>query len=158
MSAPTEPRVNVDEVNGFVVVPPKDEINLTKIRTSKVTDDDHLTQAQGTQITNGLDSGTFRKKSSKQRPRDESILSRQHVLQFIQSESLFDDQHHCAEIEILIRSYIRQVRRREILTIFDDKMFDEEENMEEVSNMMQKFIREKTSNNNNISVIHQNGE
>ena len=76
MSAPTEPRVNVDEVNGFVVVPPKDEINLTKIRTSKVADDDHLTQAQGTQITNGLDSGTFRKKSSKQKSRDESILLR----------------------------------------------------------------------------------
>ena len=76
-----------------------------------------------------------------------SIKEKNDVVDLIQGETLFDDPHHRAELTKLIRGYIRENRKKSLLDIIDDDVFDDEDNLEEAVEMMKNLIREKTNNN-----------
>ena len=47
----------------------------------------------------------------------------------------------------VIRNYVKEARRKEILVILDNRVFDEEGNVEEVAAIMNKFVKVKANNN-----------
>ena len=93
-------------------------------------------------LTNGYD--TFKKKRSIQGGTAET---KEQIIDFIEQEPLFDHQEHRMQIMDVIRNYVKEARRKEILVILDNRVFDEEGNVEEVAAIMNKFVRVKTNNN-----------
>ena len=143
------------QVNGVPVQhTPSDDISPTKPKpagfTNKAVGGNEIPNA----MTNGVEimGGTFRKKSSKTRPNNSTDTTTNHIIEMIENEELFEEDFHCKELESLIRNYIRQVRRKEILKILDNKLFDAEENMEEVAKILNDFIVAKQYNNNQTNI------
>ena len=93
-------------------------------------------------LTNGYD--TFKKKRSIQGGTAET---KEQIIDFIEQEPLFDHQEHRMQIMDVIRNYVKEARRKEILVILDNRVFDEEGNVEEVAAIMNKFVKVKTNNN-----------
>ena len=92
--------------------------------------------------------GTSRKKptvikeiSAKNKP------SRDDIIAFIENEAIFDLQEHRNEILKLITNYAKDARKKLVVDILDDKMFEDDDSIEEVVKMLNEFIRLKTNNN-----------
>jgi len=66
------------------------------------------------------------------------------------AESIFDDQHHRQKILDLVSNYVKETRRIEIEQLINHQVFEDQENLEEVVQMLQDFVTLKTNNNNNI--------
>ena len=88
--------------------------------------------------------GTFKKKRS---VNGSAVKTTDQIIDFIEHEPLFDHQEHRMQIMDVIRNYVKEARRKEILVILDNRVFDEEGNVEEVAAIMNKFVRVKTNNN-----------
>lgn len=73
--------------------------------------------------------------------------TKQQILSFIESEPVFDRAEHRLEVMAKIRSYVRDVKRSDILQILNNQVFDEEGNVEEIVKVMEEFVKEKTNNN-----------
>ena len=92
--------------------------------------------------------GTFRKKPSiikevnvKNKP------SRDDIIAFIETEVIFDSQEHRREVLTLITKYAKDARKKLVMDILDDKVFEEDDSIEEVVKMMKELISLKTNNN-----------
>ena len=70
-------------------------------------------------LTNGYD--TFKKKRSIQGGTAET---KEQIIDFIEQEPLFDHQEHRMQIMDVIRNYVKEARRKEILVILDNRVFD----------------------------------
>ena len=137
------------QVNGFSGQQPSDDSGPTKPKPTGLTNKGVGGNESSHSMTNGVGNmgGTFRKKYNKTRPYDSSDSTTNKIIEMIENEELFEEEFHCRELENLIQGYIRQVRRKEILKILDNKLFDAEENMEEVSKILNDFIIAKQNNN-----------
>ena len=92
--------------------------------------------------------GTFRKKPTVIKEANLKIKpSRDDIITFIENEVIFDSSEHRTEIFKLITKYTREARKKQFLDILDDKIFDDENSIEEVVKMMKEFIQLKTNNN-----------
>lgn len=92
--------------------------------------------------------GTFRKKPTVIKEANLKIKpSRDDIIAFIENEVIFDSSEHRTEIFKLITKYTREARKKQFLDILDDKIFDDENSIEEVVKMMKEFIQLKTNNN-----------
>lgn len=99
-----------------------------------------------TSLTRGP--GTFRKRgtfickeTAKTGP------SKEDVLQYVESEALFDSEDHRKEILHLVSDYAREVRRKQVLSLLEHKVFQDKECLEEALNLLQDFVTQKTNNN-----------
>ena len=88
--------------------------------------------------------GTFKKKRS---VNGSAVKTTDQIIDFIEHEPLFDQQEHRVEVMSIIKNYVKEARRKEILAILDSSVFDEEDNVEEVTKLMNKFVAVKTNNN-----------
>ena len=88
--------------------------------------------------------GTFKKKRS---VNGGAVTTTDQIIDFIEHEPLFDQQEHRLEVMSIIKNYVKETRRKEILAILENSVFDEEDNVEEVTKLMNKFVAVKTNNN-----------
>ena len=134
----------------------KDEIKQTKTKIASPNTEDlagidtgitHHTNIQA----NGY--GTFKKKPSNELNKS-NAKSKEQFIEYIEQEPLFDHKEHRQEVMSMIRNYVKEVRRKEILAILDHSVFDEDSNIEEVAKIMNNYIQVKTNNNNNGDMWH----
>ena len=92
--------------------------------------------------------GTFKKKRSVNGSAT-VVKTTDQIIDFIEHEPLFDHQEHRLEVMNIIKNYVKEARRKEILAVLDSSVFDEEDNVEEVARMINNFVAVKTNNNNN---------
>ena len=90
--------------------------------------------------------GTYKKKRSLNGG-SATVKTTDQIIDFIEHEPLFDQQEHRLEVMNIIKNYVKETRRKEILAILDSSVFDEEDNVEEVTRMMNNFVAVKTNNN-----------
>ena len=77
--------------------------------------------------------GTFRKKPTVIKEVNlKSKPSRDDIIALIENEVIFDSSDHRNEIFKLITKYAREARKKQFLDILDDKVFDDENSIEEV--------------------------
>ena len=69
-------------------------------------------------------------------------------INLIETEQIFDCEHHRAAILGLVTGYARNVRRTQILELLDnDAVFEDVNNLEEVITLLTEYVRSKTNNN-----------
>ena len=93
--------------------------------------------------------GTFKKKRS-MNGSGIGVKTTDQIIDFIENEPLFDQQEHRLEVMNIIKNYVKEARRKEILAVLDSSVFDEEDNVEEVARMINNFVAVKTNNNNKM--------
>ena len=93
-------------------------------------------------------SGTFRMKNPSMKSLHvTSRPSREDIITFIEQDEVFNSQLHRTELMNLVFNYSRDVRKRQILDMLDDELFEDENVMKEVENMIKEFLRVKSNNN-----------
>jgi len=93
--------------------------------------------------------GTFKKKRS-MNGNATVVKTTDQIIDFIEHEPLFDHQEHRLEVMNIIKNYVKEARRKEILAVLDSSVFDEEDNVEEVARMINNFVAVKSNNNNKM--------
>ena len=69
--------------------------------------------------------GTFKKKRS-MNGNATVVKTTDQIIDFIEHEPLFDHQEHRLEVMNIIKNYVKEARRKEILAVLDSSVFDEE--------------------------------
>ena len=92
--------------------------------------------------------GTFRKKTSYVKEvNNKNVPSKDDIIALVENDYIFDSKEHRREIMNLITNYVKDIKNKQVLEILDHKVFEDEDNIDEVVKMMNEFIQEKTNNN-----------
>ena len=76
------------------------------------------------------------------------LPTKDEFIKLIETEQIFESQHHRAAILGLVTGYARNVRRAQILELLDTQaVFEDVNNLEEVISLLTKYVRSKTNNN-----------
>ena len=76
------------------------------------------------------------------------LPTKEEFIKLIETEQIFESQHHRAAILGLVTGYARNVRRAQILELLDTQaVFEDVNNLEEVISLLTEYVRSKTNNN-----------
>ena len=92
--------------------------------------------------------GTFRKKTSYVKEvNNKNVPSKDDIIALVENDYIFDSKEHRREIMNLMSNYVKEIKNKQVLEILDHKVFEDENNVDDVVKMMNEFIRLKTNNN-----------
>lgn len=129
----------------------KDEVKQTKSRIGSPNTEDVAGTDTGIAHHPNIQANgyaTFKKKPSNGLNKS-NAKSKEQLIEYIEQEPLFDQKEHRQEVLSIIKNYVKEVRRKEILHILDHSVFDEDNNIDEIAKIMDNYIQMKTNNNNN---------
>jgi len=69
------------------------------------------------------------------------------LLEFVETENLFESLEHRKAVLSMVTDYAREARKKELRQLLEHSVFQEQANIEEVTEIIREFVAEKTNNN-----------